>query len=58
MKGKKLTFRMKKYVGSKMKLNPDDWLYLKNTPDEFVIMNRETKEKCTIDKIEHNITLF
>lgn len=58
MKGKKLTFRMKKYVGGKMKLNPDDWLYLKNTPDEFIIMNRETKEKCTIDKIEHNITLF
>ena len=58
MKGKKLTFRMKKYVGNKMKLNPDDWLYLKNTPDEFVIMNRETKEKRTIDKIEHNITLF
>ena len=58
MKGKKLTFRMKKYVGSKMKLNPDDWLYLKNTPDEFVIMNRETKEKRTINKIEHNITLF
>ena len=58
MKGKKLTFRMKKYVGSKMKLNPDDWLYLKNTPDEFVIMNRETKEERIIDKIEHNITLF
>ena len=58
MKGKKLTFRMKKYVGSKMKLNPDDWLYLKNTPDEFVIMNRETKEKRIIDKVEHNITLF
>ena len=58
MKGKKLTFRMKKYVGSKMKLNPDDWLYLKNTPDEFVIMNRETKEERIIDKVEHNITLF
>jgi len=58
MKGKKLTFRMKKYVGSKMKLNPDEWLYLKNTPDEFVIMNRETKEKRIIDKVEHNITLF
>ena len=58
MKGKKLTFRMKKYVGGKMKLNPDDWLYLKNTLDEFIIMNRETKEKRTIDKIEHNITLF
>ena len=58
MKGKKLTFRMKKYVGSKMKLNPDDWLYLKNTPDEFVIKNKETKEERVINKIEHNITLF
>ena len=58
MIGKKLTFRMKKYVGSEMKLRQDDWLYLKNSPDEFVIMNRETKEKRTIDKIEHNITLF
>lgn len=58
MKGKKLTFRMKKYVGGKMKLNPDEWLYLKNTPEEFTIINRETKEKRTINKIEHNITLF
>ena len=58
MKGKKLTFRMKKYLSNKMKLNPDDWVYIKNTSEEFVIMNRETKEKRTIDKIEHNITLF
>lgn len=58
MKGKNLTFRMKKYVGGKMKLNPEEWVYIKNTPDEFIIKNKETKEERVIDKIEHNITLF
>ena len=57
MKGKNLTFRMKKYVGGKMKLNPEEWVYIKNTPDEFIIKNKETKEERVIDKIEHNITL-
>ena len=58
MKGKNLTFRMKKYVGGKMKLNPEEWVYIKNTTDEFIIKNKETKEERVIDKIEHNITLF
>ena len=58
MKGKKLTFRMKKYLSNKMKLNPDDWVYIKNTSEEFVIKNKETKEERVINKIEHNITLF
>ena len=58
MRGKNLTFRMKKYLSNKMKLNPDDWVYIKNTSEEFVIKNKETKEERIIDKIEHNITLF
>ena len=58
MKGKNLTFRMKKYLSNKMKLNPDDWVYIKNTSEEFVIKNKETKEERIIDKVEHNITLF
>ena len=58
MKGKNLTFRMKKYLSNKMKLNPDDWVYIKNTSEEFVIKNKETKEERVINKIEHNITLF
>ena len=58
MRGKKLTFRMKKYVGDKMRLDPDEWNYIKNTSKEFIIKNKNTGEKRTIDKIEHNITLF
>ena len=58
MKGKNLTFRMKKYLSNKMKLNPDDWVYIKNTSEEFVIKNKKTKEERVINKIEHNITLF
>lgn len=58
MRGKNLTFRMKKYLSNKMKLNPDDWVYIKNTSEEFVIKNKETKEERVINKIEHNITLF
>ena len=58
MRGKKLTFRMKKYVGDKMRLDPDEWNYIKNTSKEFIIKNKNTGEERTIDKIEHNITLF
>ena len=58
MRGKNLTFRMKKYLSNKMKLKPDDWVYIKNTSEEFVIKNKETKEERVINKIEHNITLF
>lgn len=58
MRGKKLTFRMKKYIGDKMRLNPDEWNYIKNTSKEFIIKNRNTGEERIIDKVEHNITLF
>ena len=58
MRGTNSTFRMKKYLSNKMKLNPDDWVYIKNTSEEFVIKNKETKEERVINKIEHNITLF
>ena len=58
MKGKKLTFRMKKYVGDKMRLDPDEWNYIKNTSKEFIIKNKNTGEERIINKIEHNITLF
>lgn len=58
MRGKKLTFRMKKYVGDKMRLDPDGWNYIKNTSKEFIIKNKNTGEERIIDKVEHNITLF
>lgn len=58
MRGKKLTFRMKKYVGDKMRLNTDEWSYIKNTSKEFIIKNINTGEERIIDKAEHNITLF
>ena len=58
MRGKKLTFRMKKYAGDKMRLDPDEWNYIKNTSKEFIIKNKNTGEERIIDKVEHNITLF
>lgn len=58
MKGKNLTFKMKKYVNDKMKLNADEWVYLKNTQKELIIKNKNTETERVIDKIQHNITNF
>lgn len=58
MKGKNLTFKMKKYVGDKMKLNADEWVYTKNTQTELIIKNKSTGAERIIDKIQHNITTF
>lgn len=57
-RGKNLNFKMKKYVYDKMRLDPNDWLYIKNTNEEFIMVNKVTGEKKTIDKIERNITYF
>ena len=58
MKGKNLTFKMKKYVGDKMRLNPEDWLYIKNTKEELIIKNKNNNSERIIDKIQHNIINF
>ena len=58
MKGKNLTFKMKKYVGDKMRLNPEDWLYIKNTKEELIIKNKNNNAERIIDKIQHNIINF
>lgn len=57
-RGKNLTFKMKKYVGDKMRLNPDEWTYTKNTNEVFVMVNKNTKEVKEIDKVERCITSF
>ena len=57
-RGKNLTYKMKKYVSDKMRLNADDWTYVKNTLEEFVLVNKITKEKKIVNKIERNITSF
>lgn len=57
-RGKNLTFKMKKYVDKRLKLDPDDWVYTKNTPEILVITNKDTKEELSINKIERNITSF
>ena len=49
---------MKKYVNDKMKLNADEWVYLKNTQKELIIKNKNTETEWVIDKIQHNITNF
>ena len=58
MKGKNLTFKMKKYVNDKMKLNANEWVYLKNTQKELIIKNKNTGAERIIDKIQHNIINF
>lgn len=57
-RGKNLNFKMKKYVSDKMRLDPNDWLYIKNTNEEFIMVNKVTGEKKIIDKIERNIAYF
>lgn len=57
-RGKKLTFKMKRYIGGRMKLNPDEWLYTKNTNEVLVIVNKTTKEIKEINKIARRITSF
>ena len=49
---------MKKYVNDKMKLNADEWVYLKSTQKELIIKNKNTETERVIDKIQHNITNF
>ena len=58
MKGKNLTFKMKKYVGDKMRLDPEEWVYLKNTQKELIIKNKNNNAERIIDKIQHNIINF
>ena len=55
---KNLSYKMKRYITKNMKLDCDEWGYLKNTPTEFVIVNKETGKTRTIDKVERNITTF
>lgn len=58
MKGKNLTFKMKKYVKDKMRLDPEEWVFLKNTQKELIIKNKNTGAERIIDKIQHNIINF
>jgi hypothetical protein len=41
MNGKRLTRRMKHLLASR-KLNPDNWLYVKNLPGELHLMHRHS----------------
>ena len=43
MKGKNLTRSMKIFVSKKLNLNPDEWVYIRNTNDKFIIVSRK---KC------------
>ena len=49
---------MKKYVKDKMRLDPEEWVYLKNTQKELIIKNKNTGAERIIDKIQHNIINF
>lgn len=58
MKGKNLTRNMKKYVSKKLKLDPDEFTYIKNTNELFVLKNKSTNEIIEINKLERNIITF
>ena len=49
---------MKKYVKDKMRLDPEEWVYLKNTQKELIIKNKNTGAERIIDKVQHNIINF
>ena len=58
MKGKNLTRNMKKYVSKNLKLDPDEFTYIKNTNELFVLKNKSSGEEISINKIERNIITF
>ena len=57
-RGKNLNFRMKKYLSDKMRLDPKEWTYIKNTNEELVLINKNSGAKKIINKVERNITTF
>jgi hypothetical protein len=57
MKVKNLTRRMKDFA-IKRKLDPDEWGYIMNTPELFVIVNKNTNEKKEYDKSLYPNTYF
>lgn len=58
MKGKNLTRSMKIFVSKKLNLNPDEWVYIRNTNDKFIIVNKLNKEKVIINKLEKGVISF
>ena len=57
-RGKNLNFRMKKYLSDKMRLDPKEWTYTKNTNEELVLVNKISGEKKIINKVERKIITF
>lgn len=49
-KGKNLTYKMKRFIDKELHLIPEEWTYVKNTSDLFVLVNKNTNEKKYIDK--------
>lgn len=58
MRGKNLTRNMKKYVSKNLKLDPNNFTYIKNTNELFVLKNKDTNEEIEINKLERNIITF
>lgn len=57
MKVKNLTRRMKDFLANR-KLNPDEWYYTVNTPKQFVVVNKETKEEKSFEKADYQNVYF
>ena len=57
MKVKNLTRRMKDFLVNR-KLNPDEWYYIVNTPKQFVVVNKETKEERLFEKVDYQNVYF
>lgn len=57
MKVRNLTRRMKDFLVNR-KLDPDDWYYKVNTPELFIIVNKETKEEKEYKKSDYDRVYF
>ena len=54
--GKKLTYRMKVFLEKIGVKDIDDWGYVKNTNEVFLIRNKITNEEISYKKDDYNIT--
>ena len=49
MRGKRPTLKQKQFLESK-KLDPDNWLVLRNTPDYIEVLNRKSNNVRRFEK--------
>jgi hypothetical protein len=53
--GTRPTKKQSIFIRGRMRLNPDNWLVVKDTPEEFVIKNRITGKLRIARKVTVNV---